>query len=81
MNREERVAISILNAYKEGYESAIEDYKLQPCDDAISRKDAIKALQNVVCISAAIKSRMIGAIEELPSVKPTCEEREKGECS
>ena len=37
-------------------------------DDAISRADAVKALQNVVCTSAAIKSRMVGAIENLPSV-------------
>ena len=40
-------------------------------DDAISRADAIKALQNVVCTSAAIKSRMVGAIEDLPSVSPS----------
>ena len=44
---------------------------VKPCDDAISRADAIKALQNVVCTSAAIKSRMVGAIEELPSVQPS----------
>jgi len=37
MTREERAAISILNAYKEGYESAMEDYEQQPCEDAISR--------------------------------------------
>lgn len=43
MTRDERAAISILNAYKEGYESAIEDYKQEPCDDAISR-DAVDEL-------------------------------------
>lgn len=41
---------------------------VKPCDDAISREDAIKALQKVACYSAAIRARMIGAIEDLPSV-------------
>ena len=45
-------------------EIAVEPY----CDDAISREDAIKALQKVACYSAAIRARMIGAIEDLPSV-------------
>ena len=47
MTRDERAAISILNAYKEGYESAIEDYKQEPCDDAVSRKLAIRAIKNL----------------------------------
>ena len=44
MTRDERAAISILNAYKEGYESAIEDYKQEPCDDAISREAVCKMI-------------------------------------
>lgn len=47
---------------------AIELLEQEPCDDAISREDAIKALQKVACYSAAIRARMIGAIEDLPSV-------------
>lgn len=43
MTRDERAAISILNAYKVGYESGMEDLEQEPCDDAISREDAIKA--------------------------------------
>lgn len=37
MTRDERAAISILNAYKVGYESGMEDLEQEPCDDAISR--------------------------------------------
>lgn len=48
MTRNERAAISILNAYKEGYESAIEDYKQEPCDDAISREAVIKTLHDTI---------------------------------
>ena len=44
--RDERVAISILNAYKEGYKSAIEDYKQEPCDDAISREAVLNAIEH-----------------------------------
>lgn len=35
--------------------------------DLIMRDDAIKAVQNVICTSAAIKSRMAGAIMEVPA--------------
>lgn len=74
MTRDERVAISILNAYKEGYESAIEDYKQEPCDDAISRKDAKEIIAKndetdgtVPIFTGKIVQQML---DSLPSVTP-----------
>ena len=51
----------------EALEMAIKALSQEPTD-AISREDAIKALQKVACYSAAIRARMIGAIEDLPPV-------------
>jgi hypothetical protein len=64
MTRDERTAISILNAYKEGYESAIEDYKQEPCEDAISR-DAVLIIAGMHTLTV---DETIKAIEGLPSV-------------
>ena len=47
MTRNERAAISILNAYKEGYESAIEDYKQEPCDVSVSEKEPNEITEEV----------------------------------
>ena len=79
MTREE--AIEILKQFKkclsdvvfdekgsEAWQMAIKALSQEPCDDAISREDAIKALQKVACYSAAIRARMIGTIEDLPPV-------------
>lgn len=72
MTREEALqildTIPTIGEQVDALEMAIHALSQEPCDDAISREDAIKALQNVVCESMAIKSRMVGAIEDLPSV-------------
>ncbi|MBO7731373.1 MAG: hypothetical protein J6S67_02420 [Methanobrevibacter sp.] len=68
-----------------GYEHAqlaewlkeLKAYKEQePCTDAVSREAVI----NIVKLRWDYYKNCIEAIEKLPSVKPTCEEREKGEC-
>jgi hypothetical protein len=48
MTRDERVAISILNAYKEGYESAMEDYKQEPCDKALDNEKVLDKIRDEI---------------------------------
>lgn len=68
----------------------IDQYKQEPCEDCISRQQALHTF------GLSDKTRKYGgdhsgydtimlyevqiALEELPSVTPVCEEREKGEC-
>ena len=66
------------NTYK-AFKMAIQALSQEPCDDAVSREDAIKALQKVACYSAAIRARMIGAIEDLPSVTQKCDNKYRKE--
>ena len=51
MTRDERAAISILNAYKVGYESGMKDLEQQPCRDAISRcnPSCVNCIHKTVC--------------------------------
>ena len=65
MTRDERVAISILNAYKVGYESGMEDLEQQPCDDAISREAVIEATHHCGDLQ-----EVRGVVQQLPSVNP-----------
>ena len=59
-------------------------YKPQEtCEDAVSREAVIKAVDahtfetnEGLCLDDDITC----ILEEIPSVRPTCEEREKGEC-
>ena len=64
--------------FSDGTIKQVKQAELEHCEDAISREAAIKALQNVVCISAAIKSRMVGEIEDLPPVEPSRQNIPKG---
>ena len=69
MTRDERAAISILNAYKVGYESAIEDYKQEPGDDAISRKDIEECEELMTDINGdTVYAVRMSDIRQLPSV-------------
>ena len=71
MTRDERTAISILNAYKAGYESGMEDSKQEPCEDAVSR-DAVNALYDKYRPSLATHVSEFGdELKALPSVTPT----------
>lgn len=49
---------------------------LEPCTDAVSREAVIEAITN----TSGIRGDALNALYALPSVTPTCEEREKGEC-
>ena len=68
MTRDERTAISILNAYKEGYESAMEDYKQQPCEDAVSREAALKEAYSIVIDGDKFDVVQVETLLGLPSV-------------
>ena len=75
MTRDERAVISILNAYKKGYESAMEDYKQQPCEDAISREAALNTINamRVACDTNDIADYyilLLEAFKQLPPVTP-----------
>ena len=67
MTRDERTAISILNAYKVGYESGMEDYKQEPCEDVVSRKDVINAIDKWIT-EYKPQHYLIQSIRQLPSV-------------
>ena len=52
----------------------------EPCEDAISREAVIKALVEWYGCEPNDLDIFKTMINELPSVQPICEEREKGEC-
>ncbi len=55
----------------------------QEPSDTISREALIAKLTELIKTSRStieIKAKLIPMIQDLPSVTPTCEEREKGEC-
>ena len=54
--------------------------KIEPCKDAIRRQAVLDLAKKGVLVSNGNYKSVCKAINELPSVTPTCEEREKGEC-
>ena len=54
---------------------AIELLKQQPCEDCISREQAV-----YVASGYCEPQNIADELRKLPSVTPSCEEREKGEC-
>lgn len=72
----------------------IDQYKQEHCVDAISRAEAMNVLDAIYLDGESAqgftadangdcligKYKAIEILEELPSVTPSCEEREKGEC-
>lgn len=59
----------------------------EPCDDAISRAKVLEMITDFATLELYIDKHnhvtfepLEKLIKSLPSVTPTCEEREKGEC-
>ena len=86
MTKEE--ALKYLKDFKDSYwdgmpeealDMAIQTLSQEPCDDAISRPAVLDGLKECMC-EDWIKTLFATMVKQLPSVTPTCDEREKGKC-